>query len=337
LSVIRRRVSRFLKLAVAGALLYYIFRVVPFADVMRSLRSAQLGKVAVGMGLLFATRIIAALRMKLLTDKQGLVFSLPEIFEISTTATFYGLVLPGTLSGGAIRWYKLARQGDPMRALASLTWDRLADATMVALTGVVFWLASRPSAGHTAIGPALLAACAGLLVLYLAGFSRGVGELLLRPIEIAGRRLAPDWLRTRGGELAAAARRYHEPAGRFQYKVAALSLASQLAGATAFFFWAGSLGSSVGFAELGWVRSCYMLVVLLPITFAGLGAREGILILLLRPYGVSGAECVALSFLQLGGTLVLAALGGLFELRSLWRVRPTARPNEVVAPVGDDR
>jgi len=58
---------------------------------------------------------------------------------------------------------------------------------------------------------------------------------------------------------------------------------------------------------------------ILHLAFAGLGAREGVLILLLKPYGVTGADAVALSFIQLGGTLILAILGGLYEFRSFWR------------------
>jgi uncharacterized membrane protein YbhN (UPF0104 family) len=80
----------------------------------------------------------------------------------------------------------------------------------------------------------------------------------------------------------------------------------------------------VGLAEVTWARACYTLVLLLPITFAGLGAREGVLILLLRPYGVTGADAVALSFIQLGGTFILAILGGIFEFRSFWRRRAEA-------------
>ncbi len=151
-------------------------------------------------------------------------------------------------------------------------------------------------------------------------------------IESAARLLKSEWISTRVTKVAAAGRRYHEQADSMSYRVAALSLASQLAGAAAFFCWSRSLGSSVGFAELSWARSCYLLTVLLPITFAGLGAREGILILLLRPYGVPGAEAVALSFLQLTGTLTMATLGGLFELRRLWPMHrstdPRTRPLE---------
>ena len=75
-----------------------------------------------------------------------------------------------------------------------------------------------------------------------------------------------------------------------------------------------------------WARACYTLVLLLPITFAGLGAREGVLILLLQPYGVTGADAVALSFIQLGGTLILAILGGMYEFRTFWRRRTDPDP-----------
>jgi len=335
LSQAKRVAGRLFKLAVAGGLLYYVFRVVPFAEVLQSLRSAQIGKAGAGLALLFVARIIAAVRMKVLTDKQGLSFSLSEIFEIGTTATFYGLILPGTLSGGLIRWYKLARQGEPMRALASLTWDRLADATSVAVIGVGCWLLTRPSAPHAAVGPALLAGCLALVALYLAGFSPRVGGWVFPRIESAARLLKSEWINTRVTKVAAAGRRYHEQPDGMAYRVAALSLASQLAGAAAFLCWSRSLGSSVGFAELSWARSCYLLTVLLPITFAGLGAREGILILLLRPYGVSGAEAVALSFLQLTGTLTMATLGGLFELRRLWPIQRSTDPG--ARPLEEDR
>jgi uncharacterized protein (TIRG00374 family) len=312
---VRQGLIRLLPIAVAVALLYYIFRVVPLSAVADALGAAQSAEVLAGLGLLFVTRLLAALRMKLLTDRQGLSFSPVELFQIGTTATFYGLVLPGTISGGLIRWYKLAKQGEPVRALAALTWDRLADAAALAAIGVGAWLFSRPSGPHAVVGPGLAAVLAALFALYLAGFSHRIGGLLLRPIESIGRRLGNRWGSTKLVEAAAAARRYHKAEPGFPYVVAGLSLASQLSGAVAFLLWARSLGMGIGFAELTWPRVCYMLVVLLPITFAGLGTREGILILLLRPYGVSGAEAVAVAFVQLGATLVMAAIGGLSELK----------------------
>jgi len=235
---VRKTLTRVLTVAGAIALLLLIFRVVPFGDVMRSIRSAEPGKLAVGFALLFLGRLLAAWRMKLLTDEQGLRLRLTEIFEIGTTSTFYGLILPGTLSGGLVRWYKLAKQGNAVGALTSLTWDRLADTAAVGVIGILGWGLSRPAGAHGVIGPGLLGVSAALVALYVAGFSRSVGNVVLRPIDAAVRRL-----------------------------------------------------------------------------------REGVLILLLRPYGVTGADAVALSFIQLGGTFILAILGGIFEFRSFWRRR----------------
>ena len=322
---VRKTLARVLTVAAAIGLLLLIFRVVPFAEVMRSIRSAEPAKLAIGFALLFLGRLLAAWRMKLLTDEQGLRLRLTEIFEISTTSTFYGLILPGTLSGGLVRWYKLAKQGNAVGALASLTWDRLADTAAVGVLGIFGWLLSRPTGAHGLIGPSLLGLTAGLVVLYVAGFSRTVGSVVLRPIDAVTRRLREGgWTRGKLEAVTVAARSYHGLGAVFPTRVALLSLAVQLTGSVGFFIWAQALGSPVGLAEVTWARACYALVLLLPITFAGLGAREGVLILLLRPYGVTGADAVALSFIQLGGTLILAILGGIFEFRSFWRRRAEA-------------
>ena len=322
---VRKALIRVLTVAGAIGLLLLIFRVVPFAEVMRSIRSAEPIKLAIGFALLFLGRLLAAWRMKLLTDEQGLQLRLTEIFEIGTTSTFYGLILPGTLSGGLVRWYKLAKQGNAVGALASLTWDRLADTAAVGMIGILGWGLSRPAGAHGLIGPGLLGVSAALIALYVAGFSRSVGNVVLRPIDAAVRRLREGgWVRGKLEAVTVAARSYHGLGAWFPTKVAILSLAVQLTGSVGFFVWAQALGSPVGLAEVTWARACYTLVLLLPITFAGLGAREGVLILLLRPYGVTAADAVALSFIQLGGTFILAILGGIFEFRNFWRRRAEA-------------
>jgi len=54
----------------------------------------------------------------------------------------------------------------------------------------------------------------------------------------------------------------------------------------------------------------------LPISISGLGVREGGLIMLLEPFGVSGATAVALSFLMLARSLLLGAIGATLEIQS---------------------
>ena len=202
------------------------------------------------------------------------------------------------------------------------------------MIGIFGWLLSRPTGAHTLIGPSLLGVSAGLVALYVAGFSRAVGSVVLRPIDAVTRRLREGgWIRGKLEAVTVAARSYHGLGAVFPTRVALLSLAVQLTGSVGFFVWAQALGSPVGLAEVTWARACYTLVLLLPITFAGLGAREGVLILLLRPYGVTAADAVALSFIQLGGTFILAILGGIFEFRNFWRRRVEAIEESDGAPL----
>jgi uncharacterized membrane protein YbhN (UPF0104 family) len=177
----------------------------------------------------------------------------------------------------------------------------------------------------------LVALWTGLVVLFVAGFSAQLGNIVLRPIDAAVLRLREGWLGDRLVAVARAARSYHGLGPWFPTRVALYSLGVHVASAAGFYIWALALGAPAGLAEVSWAWACYTLVVLLPITFAGLGAREGVLILLLRPYGVTGADAVALSFIQLAGTLVLALTGGAYEFRTFWRRRGRP-PADAVAP-----
>lgn len=57
---------------------------------------------------------------------------------------------------------------------------------------------------------------------------------------------------------------------------------------------------------------------MLPISFAGLGVREGTLVFLLQPYGVSATDAVALFFLFFARALLVAGIGGLFEAKNIF-------------------
>ena len=57
------------------------------------------------------------------------------------------------------------------------------------------------------------------------------------------------------------------------------------------------------------------LILLLPVTFAGVGLREGGLVILLGFVGVAPADAVALSFALLSYTLFGALVGAVADLK----------------------
>ena len=130
------------------------------------------------------------------------------------------------------------------------------------------------------------------------------------------------WLRRRSsdpgsfaGRLAAAASLYRRLPRREMAAVFGFAIAENLAAVMGLLFLAAALEIDVAWITLGWIRSVVQAVTSLPVSISGLGVREGGMIVLLEPYGISGARAVALSFLMFGRGLLLGTVGGLLEAR----------------------
>ena len=74
-----------------------------------------------------------------------------------------------------------------------------------------------------------------------------------------------------------------------------------------------ALNINISFLNIGWVRSVIIIFTTLPISFSGVGLREGGFIVLLGTYGVPSEEALALAFLVFATVLFLAGVGGLME------------------------
>gem|GEM_PF-7122661 len=87
--------------------------------------------------------------------------------------------------------------------------------------------------------------------------------------------------------------------GRSIVAVSIISIIEHLAGIFLFLLLAHAVSAKLIFVQLGWLRSAVVLVQLLPVSFSGLGVREGTFVLLSQPYGVAGvlAECMSLLLL----------------------------------------
>jgi uncharacterized membrane protein YbhN (UPF0104 family) len=99
--------------------------------------------------------------------------------------------------------------------------------------------------------------------------------------------------------------------------VSIISCLEHLTGIFLILFLAHAVSAELTFVQIGWLRSAVVLVQLLPVSFSGLGVREGAIVLLLQPYGIEGALAVSLSLLLFGKNLFIGAIGGFLEVQSL--------------------
>jgi uncharacterized membrane protein YbhN (UPF0104 family) len=92
-------------------------------------------------------------------------------------------------------------------------------------------------------------------------------------------------------------------------RVLGVSLGYQLVLIVAAWMAAHALGLNVGITVLLAFMPAVAMAQVLPISIGGLGLREGALVLLLRPLGVSSGHAIALGLLIYGMTLAISLLG----------------------------
>lgn len=293
---VTRRWLRPLRFLVAALLLAWLFSRFPLPDVGAVLRSVDPLTILVGSAAAVAAQIVASLRLGIVARHHGLSLGAVEACRINFAAAFYGLTVPGgNLAGGAVRVYRLGEGTKPIVALAAVFADRIYATFGALLAGSMFWLLD-PAARPPAIGAVLLGLTAAVPALYLLGRTGG-------PLAV---RLPEKWARGIGRES--------EVAPLEAVGLVGMTLFAQLLGLIGVVAAALAIGLDLSPLTLGWVRTAVMLLVMLPISIAGFGVREGALVAVLAQYGVAGEQAVAFSLLMFViTTLVNGAVGGALE------------------------
>jgi glycosyltransferase 2 family protein len=312
-----------LKAAVSAGLLFLIFRSVPFSAIWSSLRQAHPWDVAAGLLLAVPITMIAAIRLQLLFSSIGVPVPLGQVLRINLTSSFYGLVLPGFLSTGVLRWYRLNRAGSSgARTFAVLLLSRLIETTIVVFSGLAFWLIEGMPGDERVMVPLFAALLLGLGVVYLIGFNRTTAERFRTSLTSPRAGSVPAPVREALLAVVDAIRDLGHPLARRRVTVVGLSLVGHLLGILLFLFFARGLDIALPLAAAGYTRSMLLVAGMLPLSIGGFGVREGGMILLLQPYGVAPQRAVALAFLLLGRDLIGICAGGWLELRSWLARRP---------------
>jgi uncharacterized protein (TIRG00374 family) len=308
------------QLVVTVAVLAYVLSITPLEEIFAVLGTAQPGYIALALLLQIATRVPAAVRMKVFTDAQHLGLGIPTLLSVMFATTFYGLLLPGALAGGAGLMKYVQHGAAAGRALVSMVANRTTEILATLAAGAYWWMLDGRLTG---IGAVLFVGftVAILLAVYRLLFGRSHTLAAALDHLTRGSKLSETFvcrkLRASADHLA----RVRELPQRATLVVLFASLAQDLLAAATFSMFAQALGLELSFVAVAWMRAAVHLLVQLPVSIFGLGVREGALVLLAAPYGIAAPQAVAWSFAIFAGTLAAAMAGGLVEARALWTKR----------------
>lgn len=301
-----------IKIIISFILLAYLFSIIPVTQVIFSIKSAEIYLVLIGFILAAPISYLSALETKYLTKIQGMSLSVFEILKIHLATNFYGLFLPGTLSGGAVKWYKFSKYGNKFSAAAVVVFNRFLELLIILLFGIIFSIPVLFAANEKKLIFILVLIFILLVVIYFALLN---GKIVSTTQKIIFRIPLPGYAKGKIKNFTDAMLQFQKMKMKDHIEILGLLFFYHGLGVLSFFCFAKSVNIDSSIWIIGWIRSAMSIAIMLPLSFAGLGIREGSLIFLFSKYGVLPDVAMALSLLFFSRNLLTSLIGGLFEFK----------------------
>jgi glycosyltransferase 2 family protein len=291
------------RIIVSAALLALLITKIPADDIQpKDTHFGTLTFLAAGLAFTLGGFILSAWRWQRVFAVFDVHVPLRTLLAHYLAGQFVGNVLPSTIGGDVLRVSRASKTtGTGDIAFASVVIERLSG--FVALPLLTFvGFALEPSLlelDHSWIALAIAGATiVGLIViLVVAGSPRLAGRFARHQ----------NWMRFIGAVHVGVDRIRREP--RQAVRVLVAAIAYQVSVLIAVYCAIHALGISVpNGAVLAYLPAVASAQVL-PISLSGLGIREGLLVLLLRPLDVPTGKAIGVGLLWYGMTLIVSLLG----------------------------
>lgn len=131
----------FLKLAVSGGALYFVFTKINFTDVWETLSTAKWYFVVVACFLFIFSKFIAALRLNLFFKAIEIKITEESNLRLYILGMFYNLFLPGGIGGDGYKIYLLNKKFDVKvkKIFSAVLLDRLSGMLALGILSIVFF------------------------------------------------------------------------------------------------------------------------------------------------------------------------------------------------------
>lgn len=309
---IKKNIQLTLKILFSAILLAYLLIIIPISEIWSSIISAEIILVLAGIFLATPINYLSAFETRYLTRIQGMNLSVFEILKIQLATNFYGLFLPGTLSGGAIKWYKFSKHGNKSAAAAIVVFNRFLETFIIVVFGLFFSFPSLISLEDNKLLVVWILIFLVMILIYFLLLNKAslnfIDKIFMGfPI--------PLIIKEKIRRFIKAMQQFQNLNMKDHFEIISLMLIYHGLGFISFYFFAQSLNINVSIWVIGWIRSAMAIATMIPLSFAGIGIREGTLVFLLSQYGVMQSDSMALSFLFLFRTFLTSLVGGFFEFK----------------------
>lgn len=332
--LLKPKLLNLIKILVTLALLIFVLSRVDLRLVGGIIAGANLPLLALATALYLLAILLGALKWEILVKAQGIEVSLGSLLAFSLMGLFFGNVMPSNIGGDVVRAYDLARltRGRAEAAAISVLVDRLMglcaffSAAVVTAALATFMLAQAQALEQIEI--ATVVAASAFLALCAMLFSRRIARRLAFVFGLGPLR-----------RLRATAQNVYHALQVYRQRYGALALnvliSMSIVVVTALVWYV--VGQAVGITETSFFafllfNPLIAFVLLIPISFNGLGPKEAAVVFFFGLVGVPQERALAMSLLFHLIVVLTSLPGGLVWFRE--RGRP-ADALPIPAPLPD--
>jgi len=273
----RPRGATLLSLALSAVILGALYRSIDVRLIFRELRSVDKGLLLVSVGMIVPITVLRAIRFYLVVPR-GTVASIAEALRLTLVATAANVFMPAK-SGDLIKSYFIAKARTSAGvSIAVVVYERLCDLAGLITWCALGWLVARPVV--VGVPPALwpVLGAFGALCVVLVSSARVARLAAAVVARVLGGRLP------RISALVEGWPGLFQALGRRRASVIVMSLLLWLVHVIQIWMFTVALSINVPFMVSASLSAVALMVGQLPFSFAGLGARDVALVVLMRAY-----------------------------------------------------
>jgi glycosyltransferase 2 family protein len=315
--ILPRVLSTAAKAIVTALLLALLFRKVNYAVTLQHLRDVTLPTALTGLFVLFAGVVFATVRWRIVLRSIGRPFTGWALFRLNLIGLFFNQALPSTIGGDGMRIWLLYRRGCTFaEAFNSVLIDRMAGFAVLSIMA----LYGLPTLVERILAIPQSEVIAGIAAMIVLAF------ILLYVLARARARIAKFRLGRFVAQIIADALFLVARPGDAA-KIALLSVGSLMVTFLLVWLILRDLGADVSLAGVLIVAPVLFLLLVLPISIAGWGLREGLFVIGFGILDVREDLALAASIVFGLINLALGLIGGAF-----WLLEPAGARGAVTNP-----
>lgn len=322
MKVSKNRIIQLLKIIVSLFLLAYVIKLIDWNNAISAVKHANVNFLLLALVLIMIERMVSVFKWCLLLRVKSAGVTFWRLFIINYIGSFWGLVLPSSVSVDIVRGYYLSRAlADAPLAVSSVIADRVMGLLSLVFLGCCgAWTAGdRFGLAYQRIGVGALALLSmlGVFLIQYEPFIKWVDRHVIQRLTVWNlNQHLKKWLKS--------CLQYREFPGTM-ILVFLLSVLVQVIRVLMFYVVALSFDVQVPAIYYFIFIPLIMLLIMLPISIGGFGIREGSFVGFFSLIGMGSADAFVVSFTVSLLTTLTTACGGLIYLFDKSTVNPSAR------------